>query len=84
MKNKILIELIVPEIEETYNLYIPVNKKIGNIIILITRAIFDISSGTYSLNNNCSLYNRENGKKYEPNDLVRLTDIRNGSSLILM
>ena len=84
MKNKVLIELIIPEIEETYNLYIPVNKKIGNIIILITRAIFDIRSGTYSLNNNSTLYNRKTGKKYEVDDLVRLTDIRNGTSLILM
>ena len=84
MKNKVLIELIIPEIEETYNLYIPVNKKVGNIIILITRAIFDISSGTYSLNNNSILYNRETGKKYEVDDLVRLTDIKNGTSLILM
>lgn len=84
MKNKILIELIVPEIEETYNLYIPVNKRIGNIIILVTKAIFDLSSGTYSINNNSSLYNRETGQKYSVNDLVRQTDIRNGTSLILM
>ncbi|MGE5456626.1 MAG: hypothetical protein ACM3O4_05970 [Ignavibacteriales bacterium] len=84
MKNKILIELIVPEIEETYNLYIPVNKRIGNVIILMTKAIFDISSGTYSINGNSSLYNRETGQKYSVNDLIRETDIRNGTSLILM
>lgn len=84
MKNKILIELIVPEIEETYNLYIPVNKRIGNIIILVTKAIFDLSSGTYSINSGSSLYNRETGQKYSVNDLVRQTDIRNGTSLILM
>ena len=33
MKNKVLIELIVPEIDEKYNLYIPINKRIGNIIV---------------------------------------------------
>lgn len=84
MKNKILIELIVPTIEEKYSLFIPVNKKIGNIIMLISKAIFDVSSGLYSLDENSGLYNRETGQKYLPDELVRETNIRNGTSLILM
>ena len=35
MKDKIFIELIVPDIEEIYNIYIPINKRIGNIIKLL-------------------------------------------------
>ena len=33
MKNKVLVELIVPELEEKYDVYIPVNKKIGNSVM---------------------------------------------------
>lgn len=84
MKNKILIELIVPTIEEKYNLYIPINRRIGNIIILISKAIFDMSNGMYQIDENSCLYNKETGKKYLSDDLVRLTDIRNGDSLILI
>ena len=31
MKNKVLIQLIVPDIEEKFDLFIPINKKIGTI-----------------------------------------------------
>ena len=31
MKNKILVEVEVPMIEKTYDLYIPVNKRVGTI-----------------------------------------------------
>ena len=31
-KNKILIELEIPLIEKSYDLYIPINKRIGTII----------------------------------------------------
>ena len=31
MKNKILVELDVPIIEKSFDLYIPINKKIGTI-----------------------------------------------------
>ena len=41
MKNKILIELIVPEIDEKYNIYIPINKKVGNVIVLLEKAVKD-------------------------------------------
>lgn len=84
MKNKILVELIIPEIEETYNIYIPVNKRVGNIIILLTKAVFELNSGLYKVNENSSFYNRNTGTKYNTNDLIRETDIRNGTSLVLI
>ena len=33
MNDKVNVEIIVPEIEEKYNILLPVNKKIGTIII---------------------------------------------------
>ena len=84
MKNKILIELIVPDISETYNIYIPVNRKIGNLIELLNRSVSELTDNNYTGNEQTSLYNRITGEKYHFNSLVRETDIRNGSSLILM
>ena len=42
MKNKILIQVEVPMIEKTYDLYIPVNKKVGTIKRLIEEAVQEI------------------------------------------
>lgn len=84
MNNKVLIELIVPEIEEKYNIFIPVNRRIGNIIILLNKAINEITNGNFIINNDRILYNRFTGKKYLINDLVRHTDIRNGTKLVMI
>ena len=84
MKNKILIEIIVPEIDLKYNMYIPINKKIGNLIVLLNKAFKELSDGVFEVNEKTSLYNRKTGEKYSINTLVRETNIRNGSSLILI
>ena len=84
MKNKILIELIVPEIDAKYNLYIPINKKVGNIIVLLNKAIKELSDGVYDGTSKTSIYDRETGERFSVNSLIRETTIRNGSKLILI
>lgn len=84
MKNKILVELIVPEIEESYDIYIPINKKIGSIINLLSKAIFELSDGEYVNNNKSFIYNSDTGEKYDINVIVKDTNIRNGTKIVLM
>lgn len=83
MKNKVLVELIVPEIEESYNIYLPINKRMGNLVVLLTKAINDINFINF-INGNCTIYNKETGDKYTDNLLVRETNIRNGTVLVLI
>lgn len=71
-------------IDETYDIYIPVNKKIGNVTNLLIKAIFELSNGMYHLNQDSALYNQEDAKPYPSDELVINTNIRNGSTLILM
>ena len=84
MKNKILIELIVPDIEEKFNIFIPINRKVGNVIELLNKSISDLTNGTYIGSSKTCIYSKKTGEKYNINDLVINTDIRNGTSLILM
>ena len=62
MNNKVLVELILPELEKKYDVYLPISKKIGNVIILINKAISELNENHIRTNN--SLYNRETGEKY--------------------
>jgi hypothetical protein len=39
MKNKVIVKILVPEIYESYDVYLPINKKIGNIIELLNKSI---------------------------------------------
>lgn len=84
MKNKILVELIVPELDEKFDLYIPINKKVGNIIVLLNRALKEISNGVYINSNKSCIYNQNTGEKYPMDILVRETNIRNAACLIIM
>ncbi len=84
MKNKILVEIVVPSIEKKYDVYLPVNRKIGNITILLCRAINEFTNGMYLGDTSVCLYNNMTGEKYKIDDLLRKTDIKNGSTLVLM
>lgn len=84
MKNKLLIELIVPGLEETYDIYIPINKKVGNVVNLLQKSIFELSDGVYVPNSTTFLYNRDTGEKYNIDVIIKDTNIRNGSKIVLM
>ena len=84
MKNKLIIELIVPAIEESYSVYLPINKRVGEVISLLLKAISEFNYFTYTNQKDIGLYNSQTGLKYSPNDLIAKTDIKNGSRLVLI
>ena len=82
MEYKVLIKLYVPEIEETYELSIPVNRHVGEIANFLAK-IVNILSKVYPLKQNASLCNRRSGIIYDQNLVIRESDIRNGTELVL-
>ena len=82
--SKVLVNVYIPEVEEKYEAFIPVNKKINTITELLKKSVNELSGGHYPLKEECLLYNRDNGKMYDINMIVKNTDIRNGTSVILM
>lgn len=83
MENKVLIQVFVPELEESYDVYIPISKRIGNITGLLVKAINDYGI-KYELRPQTALYNRETGERYGINHMVYETNIRNGSQIVLI
>lgn len=83
MENKVLINLMVPELEKSYNVYLPISKRIGNIIFLLIKAINEMGDN-YEFNESLALFSRMTGEKYNPNSLVIETNIRNGSEIVLL
>lgn len=83
-KNKILIELEIPLIEKTYDLYIPINKKIGTIKRLIEESLIELTDNAYTIKPETNFYSKETGQVYDVNKNVRDTDLKNGSRIILI
>ena len=84
MENKVLIKLIVPELENTYDVFIPVNEIIWKIKKILIKCVSDLSSMDFDIDTPSVLINRETNKNYSNNEIVINTDIRNGSELILV
>ncbi len=84
MNNKILIELEIPLIEKKYDLFIPINKKIGTIKHLIENALVDLTDNAYVPRDDSNFYSKETGQIFDINKTVRDTELRNGSRIILI
>lgn len=84
MNNKILIELYIPLIEKNYDIYIPVNKKIGTIKKLIEEGLVELTDNSYVIKEDSNFYSKESGLIYDVNKSVRETDLKNGSRIILI
>lgn len=84
MKNKVLVRLVVPSLETEYNIWIPLNKRIYNVVNLIEKGIIEMTDGVYNPKKLPILYNKETGINYDLNDVVQDTDIVNGTELVFM
>lgn len=84
MKNKVLVKLIVPEMDLSFDLFIPVNEVVWKIKKLIIKSISDMSGYPLDIRQEFHLVNKDNGIFYKNNDIVINTDIRNSTELILI
>lgn len=79
LDNKLLVNLYVLSLDKNFEIFLPVNDKVGNISNLLGKSFFGIISGK-----NYAILNLSTGKIYNNNDLIRNTDIKNGTKLILI
>ena len=82
-ENKVLVTLYVPLIEKKYEVFLPIGKKIEEIIYLLSKAIVDISNNEYQLRGDEQLYNRLSGQEYRTG-LLYSSGIRYGSQLVFI
>lgn len=83
MNNKVLIKLIVPELDTTYDIFIPVNELVWKIKKLIVKCIYDLTEGSLPLDKPYLLINKDTSYIYKNNELIRTNDIRNATELVL-
>ncbi len=84
MKNKVLVRLIVPELDTSFDVFVPINEVIWRLKILFMKSISDLSSFSLPTDVNYLLLNKDTGKIYQNNELVLNTDIRNGTELFFV
>ena len=82
--NKILVKLYVPTIEQQYEVWLPINKKIYKIINLLIKSVYEFSGGYYKPSEMPMLYDRTTAKLFDINLNAKENNIKNGSGIILI
>lgn len=83
MKNKVLIKLVFPELDDEFDVFIPVNEIVWKIKKLLLKSISDLTNVPVNLKLDYILMNKKNGKIYGNNEIVINTDIRNATELVM-
>ncbi len=81
--NKLLISVEVPSIEQNFDLFIPINKKMGTIKQYIVRSINDLSGGILC-EKEYSFFDVDTGVKYGNNVYVKDSGIKNGARIMIV
>jgi len=82
--NKILIKIYVPTLERDFDIYIPINKKIGVVKTLIISIINEIVELNLEEKRSVMLYDKLTGESFDNSVYVKDSSIRNGTELILL
>ena len=83
MENKVLVEFFIPETKDRYEAYIPIGETIGKIAELLLKMTRE-KNGDFSKSGRIKLYNRYSYQQYNDYELIRNTDIRNGTQLVVI
>lgn len=84
MENKVLVKIILSELDVSYDVFIPVNELIWKIKKLLVKSLSDVTGVVLDPKKDYLLINKDNGTIYNNNDLVIDTDIRNTTEILLI
>lgn len=84
LNNKVLVKLIVPELDSSFDVFIPVNEVVWKVKKLMAKSIYDLTNGDLDYNKEYVLVNKTNSKIYDNNVVIIDTDIRNATELIFL
>ena len=84
MNNKVLIKLILPELDTSFDILIPVNEIIWKIKKLLVKSVSDLEGIKLDMNAEYILLNKRNNRIYNNNEIVINPDIRNSTELLLI
>ncbi|CDE74036.1 leucine rich repeat and fibronectin type III domain containing 2-like protein [Clostridium sp. CAG:451] len=84
MNNKVLVKVSFIELDEDFDMFLPVNELIWKLKKLMLKSISDLTRNNLDKEADYILINKKNSKIYDNNQILLDTDIRNGTELLLI
>ena len=80
--NKVLVSIYVLKLDQEFEVFLPPNKKIVDIICMISKSLHEISNDVFPMNFQNLLYDTEQNLFYDVNLSVKDVGLKNGKRLI--
>jgi hypothetical protein len=82
--SKVLVEVVVPAADTKFDIYVPLDVRMGEVKSLITGIVSDLTEGKFIGDENSVLCDFETGIIFNINMIVFDLGIKNGSKLMLI
>lgn len=83
MDFRVYVIIEVPILDKKYELFVPVDRRVHDIIRSLKESDKELSTKFFK-DKKLNLYNKSNGQLYDLNMLIKSSDIKMGTRLILM
>lgn len=84
LENKVLVFISVPKFGMSYEVFVPVSLKVGEVIQLFAKVLTELTGGYYEYNGLDRFYGKNTGLEYDVDLYIKYTDIRNDAELVFM
>lgn len=82
--NKVLVEIFLPAAGRSFDVYIPLESQMSEVLLLVSSLLGDLADGKYKPTGNEVLCDAESGIIFNINMAVAELGIKNGSRLMLI
>ncbi|MEG6533636.1 methyltransferase [Caldifermentibacillus hisashii] len=82
--NKVLVEIFLPAANQSFDVYIPLESRMSEVLVLVSSLLSDLSDGKYKATHDAVLCDAETGIIFNINMTVFELGIKNGSKLMLI
>ena len=82
--NKLLVKIEYPMINQEYELFIPINKTVAKILMLIQKAIIEMNVEMIPSKNDIGLYIKSSGELLPMDEIIKNTNVKNGDTLVII
>ena len=83
MNFRVYVTLEIPILDKEYELLLPIDQRVHNILTLLVRNIPGLTQNYYN-SNKPNLYNKSSGEKYDVNMIIKDSNIKTGTRLLLL
>lgn len=82
--DKILVNLFIPSVQESYDLFVPVDMEISGLIALLAEGVFELSNNRYGISGKEQLILRGQESPMNPAHTLEDYGVQDGAELVLL